>query len=68
LTHTWYPEKHNEAKETKEEADTLIICLGYALAGANNTGWFARIGKRTWFKLLMEAEGDVIETLSVHAL
>jgi len=33
-----------------------------AFSGADNTGRFARIGKPTWFKLFMEAEG-VIEAL-----
>jgi len=35
----------------------------HAFSGADNTGWFARIGKPTWFKLFMEAEDDVIEAL-----
>ena len=35
----------------------------HAFSGADNTGRFARIGKPTWFKLFMEAEDDVIESL-----
>ena len=35
----------------------------HAFSRADNTGRFARIGKPTWFKLLTEAEDDVIEAL-----
>jgi len=30
-----------------------------AFSGADNTGWFAWIGKPIWFKLFMEAEDHV---------
>ena len=37
----------------------------HAFIGADNTGRFTRIGKRTWFKLFMEADKEIIKALGM---
>ena len=44
---------------------TKALPAFHAFSGADNTGKFARIGKSTWFKIILEASDDVINAFGM---